>query len=89
MVVSNGVLVLCCHRAAGCLLLVLIRIRTEQHIEESEKNNNSCCCADSEGTAFHKKSELVEHQCYTVSEYVLEDDCKPEPLSGLHLLGHC
>ena len=46
--------------------------------------------SNSEGTGTcDNKTDLVYTKCYNISKNVLEENCKPEPFSGLHLMCHC
>ena len=88
---TTGIRLFCCLYRSSCnIILVLIRIRSEQQ-EEQDRHEDQCYnCSNSESTgACDNQTDLVYTKCYNISKYVLEDDRKPEPFSGLHLMCHC
>ncbi len=63
----------------------LCTIRTEQH--EQHKQQYCECRSRSRHRRYHtvRGTDLVNDQGYSVSKYVLEYKCEPEPLTTLHL----
>ena len=76
------------YRTFGVYFLVLIRIRSEQQYEQNDRKDKSDRRTGCKSSAQYECTDLVYCKRYHVCKHVLEHDCKPEPLSGLHLLCH-
>ncbi len=87
----TGLRLLCClYRSLCNIVLVLVRIWSEQKEEHDRRKDQRYDRSDSEGTGTcDNKTDLVYTKCYNISKDVLEENCKPEPFSGLHLMCHC
>ena len=76
-----------CHRTAYSLIHILIRIPAEQHIQKEKQYQRGGGCSQPHRCSQYHGTQLVYAETYPISKYILIKDCKPEPLSGLHLLG--
>ena len=87
----TGLRLLCCLNRSSCnIILVLVRIWSEQKKENDCYKDQSYDRSDSKGTgACNNQADLIYAKCYNISKNVLEENCKPEPFSGLHLMCHC
>ena len=87
----TGFQLLCClYRSLCNIVLVLVRIWSEQKEEQDRCKDQRYDRSNSEGTGTcNNKTNLVYTKCYNISKDVLEENCKPEPFSGLHLMCHC
>lgn len=67
----------------------LIRIFSENGIQNYRQENKCKYRSDSECAVYKKHSELVHNQCYNIRKNILEQNCKPEPLAAVEFAFHC
>ena len=86
-----GLRLLCCLNRSSCnIILVLVRIWSEQKKENDRYKDQSYDRSDSErACTCNNQADLIYTKCNNISKNVLEENCKPEPFSGLHLMCHC
>ena len=61
--------------------MMFVRILSEQQEQHYDKYCKSYYSTDTKCSAGYEGTDLIEAEAYDISEYILEENCEPEPFS--------